>query len=116
MLERKFVQDGTVNSDAKIIQVSGASGGTSRTLKVYEQTVLCYATAGSLTLTLPNVLEAAGRLFSIYCKDLTSPSTVTVQDNDESLEWSDLSLTADDDHVLLYSDGLQWNLIIDVTT
>ena len=116
MLDRKIIQDSTVNSDSKIIQVSGASGGTSYTLKVYEQTVLCYATAGSLTLTLPNVLEAVGRLFSIYCKDLTSPNTVKVQDNNESLGWNDATLTADKDHILLYSDGLQWNLIIDITT
>lgn len=116
MLESRPIEQATVPSDDKIVQVSGASGGTSRTLKVYEQTVLCYATAGALTLTLPNVLEAKGKLFSIYCKDLTGPSTVVVQDNDESLGWSDLTLTADADHVLLYSDGLQWNVLIDVTT
>lgn len=116
MLEKKLAESGTVPLSNKIIRVDAVAAGTTRVLKTYEQTVLCYATAGNLTITLPNVLEAAGRTFSIYCKDLTSPSTVTVQDNDESVGWSDMSLTADLDHVLLYSDGLQWNKLINVTT
>lgn len=115
-MEMKPSQQQIVPSSSKILKVTGAVGGVSVTLKLYEQTVYVIATAGAVTITLPNVLEAMGLIFSVYCEDITDPATVTVQDQDESLGWSDLSLTAGLDHVLLYSDGLQWNKLIDVTT
>ena len=115
-LEKNPRQMAIVPSSNKIKKLVGVAAGLSDTLKVYEQTVIVVATAGSVTITLPNVTEAMGNIYSIYCTDLTSPATVTVQDQNESLGWSDLSLTADNDNVLLYSDGVAWKKLIDVTT
>lgn len=106
-------QQSMIPASDKITTIVG--DGSHTHLTVYEQTVLVYATAAIHTIYLPNVTEARGLLFSINLIDTTA-HTVTVADNDESLGWSDLSLTADGDHVLLYSDGVRWNLIIDVTT
>ena len=115
-MEKRYPEQGLIPVESKILKLTGVAAGLAYSLKLYEQTVIVVATAGSVTITLPNVLEAIGKFFSIYCTDLTGPATVTVQDNNESLGWSDMSLTADADHVLLYSDGIQWNKLVDVTT
>jgi len=65
----------------------------------------------SWSLTLPPVAEAAGRLLSIYAT-VANSKVLTVQDQDDSVGWSDLTLDTDDDHVLLYSDGLRWCVIL----
>jgi len=64
----------------------------------------------SWALTLPPVAEAAGRILSIYAT-VANSKTLTVQDQDDSVGWTDISLNADDEHVLLYSDGLRWHEI-----
>jgi len=63
------------------------------------------------SLTLPPVAEAAGRFLSIYAT-IANSKTVTVQDQDDSVGWTDLTLDTDDDHALLYSDGLRWCVIL----
>ena len=66
---------------------------------------------GSYALTLPNVSEAAGMIVCV-CATVANAKTLTVQDNDESLEWSDLVLDVDEDYALLYSDGERWHTLV----
>jgi hypothetical protein len=115
-MEKGFMESNIIPLSKKVVEVTAKAEGTSYSLSALEQTVQCIATAGALTLTLPNVTEMMGKFVAIHCKDLTAPSTVVVQDNDESLGWSDMTLTADNDCALLYSDGLKWWKVVDVTT
>jgi len=62
--------------------------------------------AGAITLTLPRVSEGKGRFYSILSR---GDGAVTIEDNnDDSEQWSDITLNAAGDRVLLYSDGLCW--------
>ena len=63
-----------------------------------------------MTITLPSVSEAKGRVFTFWLK--TDGGNVTLQDQDESLLWGgDYSFTAADDHLSLMSDGIHWILL-----
>ena len=84
------------------------------TLTLDETLVICDTTAGAMAITLPAVAEARGLMFSIILE--TDGGDLTVQDQDDSYNWSDMVLTAATDHVLVYSDGFQWNQLVDVTT
>jgi len=79
------------------------------TLQVHEQVVLIdtATNAGTFTLTLPPVGEAAGKLYSIT--GISINGAVTVQDQDDAIDWTNIT-TIDTtlDGVLLYSDGLKW--------
>ena len=83
----------------------------SATLEVYEQLAICDSTDGAMTLTLPPVGEAKGKFYSIIFE--TDNGDLTVQDQDDSYDWSDL--TADDagECLLLYSDGFKWHICAD---
>lgn len=62
----------------------------------------------AVTLTLPDVTEAKDKIYSIYA-NITTGGALTLQDNDESLDWGgDYTLDADTDAICLYSDGLKW--------
>ena len=98
----------TVGRDARTVAVTAAD-----TLEVYEQNVLVTST-GAYAITLPPVSEARGLMYSIYF--VSDGGDVTIQDQDDSFDWSDMVMTANNDRVLLYSDGRTWHPLIDVTT
>jgi len=77
------------------------------TLKPYQQAVIITTVAASFALTLPNVSEARGCFISVHLIDANA-NAVTLQDQDESLDWADKTLDADADGILLYSDGQKW--------
>lgn len=81
------------------------------TLALYEQNVVCTVSAdtGNYALTLPGVAAAAGITFTV--KVVRSANALTLQDQDDSEDWSDLTLDADEDHVTLRSDGIRWSVI-----
>ena len=63
-------------------------------------------------MTLPPVNVCQGQFLSIALPDYTS-NTVTVQDQDDSEDWTDISLNADQDGALLFSDGIKWWVVVD---
>jgi hypothetical protein len=73
-----------------------------------QQQVVEYDTdvGGACAVTLPPVIEAMGKMYSISLVE--DGGDLTVQDQDDSRDWTDIVLTADDDYVLLYSDGRKW--------
>jgi len=97
----------------KFINNTAANG--THTLAVYETEVYIDSDASyTETLTLPSVAAAKGRSYAIRTVD--TGGHTTIQDQDDSLEWSDLTTDADGEYVLLYSDGRQWfNLVTDIS-
>ena len=80
----------------------------STTLTVNQQVAECVTGAAvDVTLTLPAVIEATGRHYSISL--ITDGGfDVVVQDQDDSRDWTDLTLDTANDYALLYSDGRKW--------
>jgi len=80
----------------------------SATLTVNQQCVECVTGAAvDVTLTLPPVNEAYGRIYTIRL--LTDGGfDVVIQDQDESVAWTDLTLDTASDFAVLYSDGRKW--------
>lgn len=80
-------------------------------LAVHEQIVVVGTTTGNITITLPAVGEAIGKLFSIHAPTIgTDTNTITLEDkNNDSIDWGgDYTLAADNDRILLFSDGRVW--------
>ena len=105
-----------VKRDTSVVKWSRTAAYTSDTMEVFEQVVLIDTDTvdGTFTVTLPPVAEAAGTFYAVHLVD--DGGDVTVQDQDDSYDWSNQSLTADDDGVLLFSDGLKWWLVVDNST
>jgi hypothetical protein len=81
-------------------------GTVAATLTSQQQVVEYNTTAGACAVTLPDVCEAAGKHYSISL--VTDGGNLTVQDQDDSRDWSDITLTAANDYVLLFCDGRKW--------
>ena len=80
-------------------------------MTVQQQAVYCTCNTAtdSYSITLPNVTEAAGKIFSFYCTLAANSKAVTLQDNDESIDWDgDYTIDTTADAILLYSDGMRW--------
>ena len=83
----------------------------SATLGVNDQVCDVDTTDGAVTITLPNVEEAAGRIYSIFLIT-DGGNDVTIQDQDESRDWEgDFTLADADDGYVLYSDGRKWHTL-----
>ena len=103
-----------VPRDQAVTKIVRTATLTAQTLEVWEQVVQVDTdtTDGTFTLTLPPVAEAAGKIYSITLID--AAGAVTVQDQDDSLDWTNFTdLDADNDGILLYSDGLKWWTLLD---
>lgn len=68
--------------------------------------------SGAITITLPPVAEAKGRLYSLVCRGADGVNTVTVTDNNDSECWlADIVVDGKCDKILMYSDGLCWHCL-----
>ena len=71
-------------------------------------------------LMLPPVSEMMGEIISIRGNGLANQVTVVAYGDggslDDAVDWTDLVLTADDDFVVLYSDGYKWFILAEQTT
>jgi len=65
---------------------------------------------GNITVTLPPVAEAKGRIYSIVARNADAVNTITIEDNNDDSEcWlGDIVMDGKCDRLLLYSDGLCW--------
>jgi len=77
-------------------------------LTINNLVVHAYAGSVAYALTLPNVAAARGKTVTIYGVDDLSIYNVTIQDNNESLGWTDIVLNAAAEAVIMYSDGIRW--------
>jgi len=77
-----------------------------------DQSVYVDASGGNVTITLPNVAEAKGR---IYCIVVTAVDTTTVTvtgKGDTLTSFSDVTLDAAGAEAVLYSDGINWHKLV----
>jgi hypothetical protein len=83
-------------------------------MKVYDLVLRPSASpaTGAITITLPSVSEAKGGFYSIVARDADGTNTITIQDKDDSEAWAgDYTLNGVGDKILLYSDGLTWQVV-----
>ncbi len=72
--------------------------------------------SGAIVITLPPVNAAAGRFYSILCRNADAANDITIQDRDDSECWGgDITLNGKCDNVLLYSDGFHWHTLASTT-
>lgn len=88
-------------------KVSYLSEATSLTIRQQVVRVTANTASGDWTLTLPSVSEASGLKFSIV-SIIANAKTVIVADAGDDKDFSNLTLDTDDDHAVLWSDGLRW--------
>lgn len=90
------------------LEVVKATVLTPRNLVVHAVTE---AGQADYAITLPPVAEAVECLISISLVTLGDDEVVTVQDQDDSYDWADLTLDTLNDGVLLYCDGIKFWVI-----
>ena len=103
-----------VKRDTSVVKWSRTAAYTSDIMEVFEQVVLIDTDTvdGTFTVTLPPVAEAAGKIYTITLID--AAGAVTIQDQDDSNDWTSITdLDADNDGVVLFSDGLKWWVLLD---
>ncbi len=79
-----------------------------RVVHIYESNGAAQA---AYAITLPPVGESTGLVFSFTSVEDLGTYNVTIQDQDESFDWSDIILTGDNETVVLYSDGRRWHTL-----
>lgn len=73
--------------------------------------------SGAITVTLPPVAEARGRVYSIIARNADAVNTITIADKDDSECWpGDFTLNGKCDRLLAYSDGFAWIVLSELTT
>jgi len=84
------------------------------TLGIDDDCVHCTAntSTGDYTVVLPPVGLYKGRMLFIGAT-IANNKAVTLTDNNDDAGYSDQTLDTDDDHLLLYSDGITWREVID---
>lgn len=80
-----------------------------------ESQTVVEATANTATdsyaITLPCVATAANMMLSVWA-NIANTKAITLQDQNDSLDWTDLTLDTDNDHVVLWSDGRRWHTML----
>ena len=76
-------------------------------LTIYDQLTHADTTDGAMTVYLPPVAQAMGKLYSIAL--ITDGGDLTIADLDDSRNWEgDYTLNDAGEHKLFYSDGEKW--------
>lgn len=97
--------------NVKVINNTSANGDDYY-IKPYETTVIVNNSSSyTQDLFLPAVAESVGMLLYIAFPDAGGSNTLADQDDSYYPSWSDLTLDADGDDVLLYNTGLGWAVI-----
>ncbi|MHA1288243.1 MAG: hypothetical protein ACTSPB_12640 [Candidatus Thorarchaeota archaeon] len=110
MLEsiQKMIDDGLVK-DKFAVKTADC------TMTIRDRVVSASATTATVTLSLPPVSLAEGKIFTIFTTDANATYPVKIQNLDDSKNWSsqggDISLTGPNDFVVLYSDGISWAIL-----
>jgi hypothetical protein len=82
---------------------------TTYSMSVLDQVVLVSTSSGNnITITLPSVLAARGRIYTFRLIASASTETLTVQDLNDDAAFTSLNTTTAADTLVLYSDGFKW--------
>jgi len=88
-------------------------------LELYERIVRVDDSSYTTTIVLPPVAEAKGLTYFISVSSGSHDCTVVAHGGatyPDARNFSSLVLTADEDHVAVMSNGVEWVLLVDVTT
>ena len=96
--------------NVKMFQLVEADGAQTYAMKHTDHIVIVNSghTDNTMTLTLPPVHEAMGQFYYIEATLGDTGNTTTIEDDNGDTALSDLTLDADDDYILLYSNGRRW--------
>jgi len=94
--------------DAHIARKGVKEVDEATTLKVHEQVVLASSDDGAYTITLPGVMSAEGKFYSILVDD-EGDDNVTVSGVGLLGTYEKVMGTTNAFQLLVYSDGLQWH-------
>jgi hypothetical protein len=64
--------------------------------------------SSAIVITLPPVADAKGKFYSIYARLASGSNTITIAHKSDSEGWTNITLDAANEGVLLYSDGVRW--------
>lgn len=83
------------------------------TLDVWDLVTHVDSTDGTITITLPSVEAARGKIYTITCE--TFSSNITISDaGDDTIFTTALIFTAVDNYAVLYSNGTRWFVLVSV--
>ncbi len=98
--------------DSKTPQNLFLSADDDATLDVDQQIVHVTGFSGAVAITLPPVSEVPGRAYVVKVLDDASVNNITVQDQNESRNWSDLACSnASGGKLMVVSDGEEWTVL-----
>ncbi len=118
MQDPKFIENNFSSVSRKYRRASVAGDADTQALAAYQQDVIVDSTLGTLTVYLPDVSEAKGKIYSVTATTGgTKTVTVSEKASGNSLDWpGDSTLNADNDRGLYFSDGQKWWVLTDQFT
>lgn len=91
--------------DTRVYFTPTAESNT-KTLALYEEIVYCDSSGNAGTVYLPFVSEAEGMRFTVILK--TAGNNLTVADQDDSEDWSDVTLDEANDKLTVVARNGRW--------
>lgn len=80
-------------------------------IAVNDLAVVGDTSGAAVTLTLPPVVEAIGKIYSFRAPSgLTN--ALTIADNGDSIGWTNIALSTNGATAVLYSDGFVWHRLV----
>jgi len=110
MIEEKFAPSTDAQVPARSAEVFVTSSATTTTysMSVYDRVVrIILVSTNAMAVTLPSVAEAKGMLYSIRITT-DGGAAATIDDLGDDAALNQITLTDDEDGVILYSDGRNW--------
>ena len=106
---KKYIEVGVIERDKTYFY---AAAGDTLDLSdyLYVETVICDTTSGAGTVYLPPVSEAKGLQFTITLRT-DGGNDITIADQDDSEDWSDLTAADANDTGTFRSDGTRWIIV-----
>lgn len=103
----------------KMLNYAPSADSEAKKLTVKDLVVRVDDSTYTCTIWLPPVAEAAGLTFQISAATGTKDVTITDfggASYNDSLDWSDVTLSADEDQATFYSTGTHWVIVEDKST
>ncbi|RLF03878.1 MAG: hypothetical protein DRJ64_07770 [Thermoprotei archaeon] len=107
----------TVESNAgKMLRLTITADNSPYVMKPTEHSIIAITALADAAaiITLPSLQEAMGQFYYICAPTGATAGDISVYEKETGAEFSTYGdLDADDDHVLLFSDGLKWRVVLD---
>jgi len=110
-IEREILESGS----GKVLMLTITSANTPYIMKPTEHCIVANTALadGEAIIHLPSLSEAAGQFYFICAPTGATGGDISVYEKETGAELTTYGdLDADDDHVLLFSDGLKWRIVL----